>query len=251
MTTTALQDSKALRTKAAKDLAAAQKVTAKLGPKVLALTAQYNNAQQIVDENAALITSLDAVLTPTKAPLADKADAAPVKAKPGPKPKAKAAPVAAAPAKPKGKPGPKPKAAKAAKVETKTAAKTRAAEGRAAVMSGARPSLKDAMTQVLGTEALDSAGIYDRLKAKGWLPNAQNPRSYIGYTLSSSKEHFTRVNGRRGFYTVKAQAAAVATPVEAAPVKAPKSKANGKITGQTTEQVLADAGLSDGSAFGG
>ena len=126
-----------------------------------------------------------------------KKDGTPAK-KPGP-PKTAAAP---APAKAE----PKKAAAKAAPAAkpTKKSPKNRAAEGRRAVLAGERPNLKDAMKQVMGNKVMNSQQVYDDLKAKGWLPNSNDPKSYIGYSLSSMKTDFERVADKgRGFYRVK------------------------------------------------
>ncbi len=147
-----------------------------------------------------------------------KKDGTPAK-KPGPAPgttrkaKAEAAPQAAAPA--KGKKGKAPAAesqapAAAPQAPAKKGPKTqksRAAEGRRAVLSGERPTLKDAMKQVMGTEVMNSAQIFEKLKEKGWLPNSNDPKNYIGYSLSSMKKDFEPVPAQgRGFYRVRGSA---------------------------------------------
>jgi hypothetical protein len=197
-------------------------------------------------------------------PVAVKAKA---KGKPGPKPKAaKAAPAAkpakAAPAvkevKAKGKPGPKPKAkpAKAAK-EVKASAKAkpakaakgkktpaksenrRAAEGRAAVAKGLRPPIKDAIAQVMGDKTMNATEIFDILKGKNWLPNANDPRNYIAYVLSSSKSHFERVANRgRGFYKVKGVVASADNG---------KSKKAAPEKSKSSDTILEEAGIGGGT----
>lgn len=165
-----------------------------------------------------------------------------VRKKPGPKPKA--APVAAAataaPAKVKGKPGPKPKAEKKAETKkadakAKTPGKARAAAGLRAVQLGLRPPIKEAMAAVMGDQAMNSQMIHDLLKAKDQLPNAQDPKGYIGYLLSSSKEHFKRCpEVGRGYY----KSTKTATT---APAVSPK---NGKAAAiPNTDDILSEAGL--------
>jgi hypothetical protein len=75
-----------------------------------------------------------------------------------------------------------------------------AAEGRRAVARGDRPPLKEAMAIVSGNDKVTSLTVVNRLKDKGWLPNAANPRSYISYMFSSNKDVFENV--RRGVYRV-------------------------------------------------
>jgi hypothetical protein len=91
----------------------------------------------------------------------------------------------------KAKPGPKPKAASAAKKTaaptTKAAGKSRAAEGRREVLSGKRPPIKETITKVLGNRVMNAVQVYEAIKAKGQLPNSNDPKSYIGYLLSGSK----------------------------------------------------------------
>jgi hypothetical protein len=175
-------------------------------------------------------------------------------AKPGPKPKVHAAGV-----KTGKKPGPKPKAAKASKAKGGAKASTRAAEGRRQVAQKLRPPIKDVIAKVLGKRVMNSQEVYEAIKEKGQLPNSNDPRGYIGYLLSASKDKagnplFERVATKgRGFYKnqgtevsakatkavkakpVKAAKAAKAVKVKAAPAKkaakakaAPKAKAAAK-----------------------
>jgi len=104
------------------------------------------------------------------------------------------------------KPAPKKKAKKkASKPKKKAAAKPnpRAAEGRRAQARGDRPPLKQAIAVVMGKATMDAATVVKALKARGWLPNAEDPHQYASFMLSSSRDVFERV--RRGFYRVKAQ----------------------------------------------
>jgi len=166
-----------------------------------------------------------------------KKDGTPAK-KPGPAKKSEtkaAAPAKPAKAAPTKKAAPVKAAKKAApakaakKVEpAKKAAKSpknRAAEGRRAVLAGERPTLKDAMKTVMGKNVMNSQEVYDALKAKGWLPNSNEPKNYIGYSLSSMKTDFERVPDKgRGFYRAKSAASANgATKAETTKADAPAS----------------------------
>ncbi len=167
--------------------------------------------------------------------------------KPGPKPKNKPVVETATP-KPRGKPGPKPKGDKALKTETvKTAGKSRAAEGRRAVARGERPPIKQAMAQVMGSDVCNPAMVAERLAAKGWTPSASNPKTYVGYMLSSSKDMFDRVPAKgRGYYKVKASAVTTAetssAPEEKSSPKATSKAANG-VGKPSTDEILKEAGF--------
>lgn len=178
--------------------------------------------------------------TPAKKPgppkKAETKAAAPAPAKnKGGRPKgSKNAPKAAAPAPVKAKAAPAKKApAKAAPAKpAKKTPKNRAAEGRRAVLAGERPTLKDAMKQVMGSRTMNSQEVYDALKAKGWLPNSTEPKNYIGYSLSSMKDHFERVPDKgRGFYRVRGSATNGTAKVETKAPEAPSA----------SDQSLADA----------
>ncbi len=219
--------------------------------------------------------------------LGDSSTPAPTRKKPGPKPKAEATseepkvrkkPGPKPKVKPEGsveepkvrkKPGPKPKPKAEKEAAPKTAGASRAAEGRRAVARGDRPSIKQAIVQVMGTDVCNAEEVYKRVEAKGWLPSASDPKVYIGYTLSSQKEIFDRVPAKgRGFYRVKAEAvapvevkpeASVETkPVEAATVEVkpatPEVKrevTNGASKKPSTDDVLKEAGINLGGPFGG
>ena len=151
---------------------------------------------------------------------------------------AKAAPKAAAKA-----PAKKP----AAKAPAKGKDNAAAAKGRAEVKAGLRPTIKEAMTQVMGDKTMNAAEIYDLLKAKNWLPSANDPRGYIAYLLSSMKDRFERVPDKgRGYYRVlKGAAPAVAAAKPNGKKAAPAAK--GK---KSTDKILEEAGVNSGEAFG-
>lgn len=210
--------------------------------------------------------------------LGDTSPAVPTRKKPGPKPKAKPVETAAEEPKVRKKPGPKPKAKPEGTVEEpkvrkkpgpkpkpkaekeaapKTAGASRAAEGRRAVARGDRPSLKHAIVQVMGTDVCNAEEVYKRVAAKGWLPSASDPKQYIGYTLSSQKEVFDRVPAKgRGFYRVKAEASASVeeTVEDVKTEEKPETKRDTNGTSKrasSTDEVLAEAGISLGGPFGG
>ena len=143
-----------------------------------------------------------------------------------------------------------PKAKKAAKKATKKAApkakakkgrkptkNVAAAEGRRAVARGDRPVLKEAMKTVMGDKVMAAQDIVDGLKAKGWLPNAKDPRTYISFTLSAQKDAFERTE-KRGYYRVRKNG-------KAAPKKpsTPKAAASGNHTKKPKGDV--DKGLAE------
>ena len=120
------------------------------------------------------------------------------------------------------------------------------AEGRRAVAEGRRPPIKDAISKVMGNKTMTIGDIFDGLKEKGWLPNSNEPRQYISYLLSTSKDRFERApNGGRGIYRVKSGATSTT-----APKKTQTETTN--TNGMTTDEILASAGDILGSAvFGG
>ena len=111
-----------------------------------------------------------------------------------------------------------------------------AIQGRAEIKAGLRPSIKDAMLQVMADKTLNAAAIYEILKEKNWLPNSNDPRAYIAYLLSTFKDRFERVPEKgRGFYRVK----------DVLPEAKPRKKGNAK----NTDKILEEAGVTDGTAF--
>jgi hypothetical protein len=194
-------------------------------------------------------------------------------------PKAKA--VKAAPAK---------KTPKAAKISAKKTGKkgvSRQAAGRREVAEGKRPTIKDAIVQVMGNKVMSRHQVHDGLKAKGWLPRSNDTLGYVGYLLSATKAKdgghlFERDEAKgRGFYRVrqdsltspetpkvekakkseKAETAAAEPKAKrkytkrakpeavAAP---PKSEVNGTSKEKSADEILADAHLLDTAApFGG
>jgi len=151
--------------------------------------------------------------------------------RPGPKPKVKAAKVV----KVKGRPGPKPRANAAAPKRRNQV--TNAATGRREVLDNMRPKLKDAITQILRKDTMNASMIYEKLNAKGWLPNSSEPRVYIAQFLSATKDAFEKVPSKgRGFYRA---IAAKATPVE----KTDEAVVPTTSTSSDTDATLADAGI--------
>lgn len=161
------------------------------------------------------------------------------------------------------KPGPKPGTPRVTKASGAKVTKVKAGHpGKRA--NGVRPSTKDAIFQVLNGQSLTADDIFKALKAKGWLPNSNDPRNYIAYLLSSTKDRFERVKGAgRGVYRCKTGAAAsVAAPVAATVVEAPKAapvveapKAEVVATDGTlrmsADDILTNAGVLGEASFGG
>lgn len=180
-------------------------------------------------------------------------------------PAAKVAPAKKAPAKTKANKAPAAKAPAAKAPVKKARDNAQAARGRAEVKAGLRPTIKEAMTQVMGDKTMNAAEIYDLLKDKGWLPSANDPRGYIAYLLSSFKDRFERMQDKgRGYYRVLGAAPAVTkgngsskkpVPVKAAPAKAAPAKAKAapaaKNNKKSTDSILEEAGVNSGEAFGG
>ena len=244
---------KIIRDRLAKDLVEGKKSYEKLSRELEALTKQVRTIEATVAVNTRLITDLDNVLRNTSEAAVAQSQVKP-KGKPGRKPKAK---VEAATTEPKvrKKPGRKPKAeteakpaAKAAKAPAKTPGKRGpkprkgAAEGRRAVAEGLRPPIKDAIAKVMGGKTMSIDDIFEGLKAKSWLPNSSEPRQYISYLLSTSKDRFERVQGARGVY----RPVSSDTKVE----KTEKVEKKSKVT-ISTDDILASAGVLGDATFGG
>ena len=204
----------------------------------------HNEAKSQIGVAEAEVAKHDAVL---KLYEGNESSAAPTKAKPGPK--AKAAPAAktaakiAAPAAKK-----TASAAKTAAPAAKVAGKSRAADGRREVLEGKRPPIKEVITKVLGKRVMNAVQVYEAVKAKGQLPNSNDPKGYIGYLLSGSKitdpatgqdiPLWERVHEKgRGFYrnrsTVPGQTAKAAPAAKAAPVAKTAKKTAAKAVAAT------------------
>jgi len=134
------------------------------------------------------------------------------------------------------KPGPKPgqKALRA-----KEASRARAAEGRLAVARGERPPVKEAIIRVLGDRIMSGEDVYEGLVKRDWLPNSKEPRKYVGYLLSSTKDRFEAVKSSgRGMY----RAVGVASVEHPAPVVEPKNEVPTPSKPQQEDDILADLG---------
>lgn len=117
------------------------------------------------------------------------------------------------------------------------------------------PSLINAIQLVMGNKTMNADAVYEALSAKGWLPNSNEPKGYIRYTLSSKKDIFLRIEGKRGFYhldqtakkgktakseaTVEAAAETIEAETEtaAAPIEA---KAAPKVEAPKVDDPMAD-----------
>jgi hypothetical protein len=122
----------------------------------------------------------------------------------------------------KAAPKPVKKAKAAASTPAKKPSTSNVAAGRRAVAEGKRPSLSQAMVQVMGTDACKAAEVYKRLAEKGWAPESGNPTGYIAGQLSREADLFERVE--RGVYKAKRHAAA-SEPKKKAPKKTAKASA--------------------------
>ena len=244
---------KIIRDRLAKDLVEGKKSYEKLSRELEALTKQVRTIEATVAVNTRLVADLDNVLRNTSEAAVAQSQVKP-KGKPGRKPKAK---VEAATTEPKvrKKPGRKPKAeteakaaAKADKTPGKRGPKPRkgAAEGRRAVAEGLRPPIKDAIAKVMGGKTMSIDDIFEGLKAKSWLPNSSEPRQYISYLLSTSKDRFERVQGARGVYRPATPSGAKAEKAE----KVEKTEKKSKVT-ISTDDILASAGVLGDATFGG
>ena len=120
-------------------------------------------------------------------------------------------------------------------------------EGRRAVAAGLRPPIKDAIASVMGTSTMTIEEIFEGLRAKNWLPNSSEPRQYISYLLSTSKERFEKVpHAGRGVYRGKIAPPRL-PPASSEEAKKPILKKPKAIL--TTDEILAHA-LGD-AVFGG
>lgn len=165
----------------------------------------------------------------------------------------KAAPKAKTKAKAKSKAAPKAKAKAKAKSKAKTRKKptkkavANAAAGREAVASGARPPLKKAIATIIGTKVMDAGQVLAGLEEKGWVPSAGNPRQYLSFVLSSSKDWFERTE-KRGEYRVRPNAPVKdGSAKKKSKAKATKKKAAAKApaTTPTATTAAVDSKLGD------
>lgn len=288
---TAIQTLKNARTLAAKEVESARKAHTKFKTQAETFNKAFTEVKATLLQAEVNLKALDDALKAmgeTKAPApakiaerktpkvqakkAAKVHAAPVKAAPAKTAKVAAKKVAKIQAKTK---TPKVQAKKAPKKSA-----SRQAAGRREVAENKRPTIRDAMMKVMGTKVMSRQQVFDLLKAKGWLPNSNDPLGYVGYLLSATKAKdgghlFERVAEKgRGFYRVKQEAAApvvapaapkakrkytkkaAAAPKAAAPkaeakVVQPKAEVNGVTPEKTTEQILKEAGIgTDDAPFG-
>lgn len=139
---------------------------------------------------------------------------------------------------------------KTPKAKGKRATQSLAAEGRRAVAEGKRPPIKDAIAKVMGTKTMSIDDIFEGLKAKTWLPNSSEPRQYIAYLLSTSKDRFERVaSAGRGFYRAKSGDTKAEPVAKTAPKAEPVAKTENHTT--STDEILANAGVLGNAVFGG
>jgi colicin import membrane protein len=88
------------------------------------------------------------------------------------------------------------------KPEPDTKSETTPRKGRKG--ANGQPVLKDALIKVLGNDTLNLDEIQERLKENNWLPSSSEPRKYIGFVLSQTKDIFDPAPEKgRGYYRVK------------------------------------------------
>ena len=134
--------------------------------------------------------------------------------------------------------------------EIKVAPSAHIAEGRRAVAEGVRPPIKEAIATVMGDRTMTIDEIFEGLRAKNWLPNSNEPRQYISYLLSTSKERFERVRSAgRGVYRGKTTAEVETAPK--APTVRKRIKAEKVAEVRSTDEILAESGVLGIPAFGG
>jgi len=149
------------------------------------------------------------------------------------------------------KAAPKKKAAKKAAPKKKAASTNsvtdaslkNAAEGRRAVATGERPTLKDSMKIVMGKKTMNAQGVVDALAEKKWLPASSDHRQYISFMLSNNCPGDFERTETRGFYKVAKGAAAPSTKNGNGKTKAKKSAAKGKKGPQAKPDPQVDANL--------
>lgn len=132
-----------------------------------------------------------------------------------------------------------------------TVAPSHIADGRKAVAEGLRPPIKDAIAKVMGERTMTIDEIFEGLRANNWLPNSSEPRQYISYLLSTTKERFERVpSAGRGVYRGKVQATATEVAPRAPTVRKRVKAETSSAEVRSTDQILADSGLLDSPVFG-
>lgn len=233
---------KNVREALSREVSAAKKSHEKLSNDLRALTATVKANEATIEAKVRFLSNLDAILRETDGSVLT------TRRGPGRKPKAEkneknqkspktektekaSAKVLTAEVKVRKKPGPKPKAEKALASSKPTAKADKKANG--------RPSTKEAISRVLSNRSMTIDEVYEALRAKSWLPNSSDPRGYVGYLLSTTKDRFERVKGSRGVYRAKT----VAAPVAVAPA-VPGA-------GLSTDEILANAGVLGDAVFGG
>jgi len=150
--------------------------------------------------------------------------------------KTETTPVAAKETKAKGGKGKAAKAAEKVAASAKTAAPVKAprktktaakAETPRVASDDRMPPLRERLKIVMGEDSVSIQEAIDRLNAKdpAWVPDSTDLKGYISLALSTHKDVFERV--RRGVYSVRKNAAAVAKPVRKASSKNGHGAANG------------------------
>lgn len=115
---------------------------------------------------------------------------------------------------------------------------------RRAVATGERPALKHAIAAVLrdAGKALSADEVFEELKKRSWLPNAKQPRQYVGHALSTYKEMYVRDPEKgRGFYKL-AEGAQIRLPEPPKPATPDVTEAQVEVAAAT---VAAEAIVDD------
>jgi hypothetical protein len=60
--------------------------------------------------------------------------------------------------------------------------------------------LRENLQRVIGRKRCTAVEAHGLLRARGWLPNSDDPLAYIRFTLSKEQGIFLRVEGQRGTY---------------------------------------------------
>ncbi len=155
--------------------------------------------------------------TPTPAPVVD-APATPKTGRKPAAPKATKAPKSSGGAAPKKTKGP---------VARDQAFQQRAQRNRAAVASGERPALKQAMVAIMGpTKAWKAEDILAALRSCGLAPDGDKPLNYLRSTLASHRKFFEHTDPyERGVYKATAEAYGELSPDLIKLIKAKKAEA--------------------------
>lgn len=115
-----------------------------------------------------------------------------------------------------------------------------------------RPPIKEALQQVIGDKVMNRDAMLAELKNRGWVPDSNDPRTYLAYILSSNKDLFENVKGQgyrcRTEKMSSNESVKVERIEEASPVESPEVSIEEALT---ADDILNDAGILGSPAFGG